>query len=172
MFRKTVTVEDAVVAILCVAQTQSIGTILGKHVDAAKEDFSSDPAKQYASHEEAVLQMLSYSRERLQRDVEAHRQQKAQQSRPGARSEDAAEVAGEASDGLSLPSDASVTSAQAMEASTVAFPRSINTSPRQRLADVLSREGASAAKRPKRESFWQLEASARALLEADPDLGI
>jgi hypothetical protein len=36
-----------------------------------KEDFSADPEAQYNSHEQAVLQMLAYSKDRLQRDLQS-----------------------------------------------------------------------------------------------------
>lgn len=69
MFREKVLVEDAIVAVFCVAQAQSLGTLSGKVSEAVKEDFTLDPQQQYEAHEKAVMMMLHYTKEKLQRDA-------------------------------------------------------------------------------------------------------
>lgn len=71
MFREDVLMEDAIVAILCISQAQSIGTLSAKMNDAVREDFAVNPQQQHRAHEEAVMKMLHYSRERLTQDSQS-----------------------------------------------------------------------------------------------------
>lgn len=99
MFRRTVLVEDAVVAISCVALSQKhahssllgnrdrltpsvgvflvvviIATLCAEQTDASvKADFPEDPEQSYLLQEQHVLRMLHYSRETLARECQAQR---------------------------------------------------------------------------------------------------
>eukprot|EP01039_Chlorochromonas_danica_P001634 gene1634-1783_t len=69
MFRDAVLFEDAIIAILCAAQAQSIASLTGQFSEAVKEDLTLDPVALYEIQEKTVLNLLHYSKERLQRDV-------------------------------------------------------------------------------------------------------